>query len=49
MFVTPAFAQSAGSPGMGDFMGMILPLVMIMAVFVVMVVIAVSLIRTDLG
>ena len=33
MFVTPAFAQSAGSPGMGDFMGMILPLVMIMAVF----------------
>ena len=33
MFVTPAFAQSAGSPGMGDFMGMIRPLVMIMAVF----------------
>jgi preprotein translocase subunit YajC len=33
MFVSPAFAQSAGSPGMGDFMGMILPLVMIMAVF----------------
>lgn len=33
MFVTPAFAQSAGSPAIGDFMGMILPLVMIMAVF----------------
>ncbi len=33
MFVTPAFAQSAGSPGMGDFLGMILPLVMIMVVF----------------
>ena len=33
MFVTPAFAQSAGAPAIGDFMGMILPLVMIMAVF----------------
>ena len=33
MFITPAFAQSAGGPAIGDFMGMILPLVMIMAVF----------------
>ena len=33
MFVTPAFAESAGAPAIGDFMGMILPLVMIMAVF----------------
>lgn len=33
MFITPAYAQAAGSPGMGDFVGMILPLVMIMAVF----------------
>ncbi len=33
MFVTPAYAQTAGLPAMGDFMGMILPLVMIMAVF----------------
>ena len=33
MFVTPAFAQAAGAPGMGDFVGMILPLVMIMVVF----------------
>ncbi len=33
MFVTPAFAQAAGTPGMGDFVGMILPLVMIMVVF----------------
>ncbi len=33
MFVTPAYAQAAGVPAMGDFMGMILPLVMIMAVF----------------
>ena len=33
MFITPAFAQYAGAPAIGDFMGMILPLVMIMAVF----------------
>ena len=33
MFVTPAYAQSAGLPAMGDFMGMILPLVLIMGVF----------------
>lgn len=33
MFVTEAFAQTAGSPGAGDFMGMILPLVAIMGVF----------------
>jgi preprotein translocase subunit YajC len=33
VFITPAYAQAAGSPGMGDFVGMILPLVMIMAVF----------------
>jgi preprotein translocase subunit YajC len=34
MFVTPAFAQSAGVPAMGDmFTQMIIPLVMIMAVF----------------
>ena len=33
MFVTPAYAQVAGAPGMGDFVGMILPLVMIMVVF----------------
>ena len=29
----PAFAQAAGAPGTGDFIGMILPLVMIMVVF----------------
>lgn len=33
MFITPAYAQAAGAPGMGDFMGMILPLVAIMGVF----------------
>jgi preprotein translocase subunit YajC len=33
MFVTPAYAQAAGAPAMGDFMGMILPLVLIMGVF----------------
>lgn len=33
MFVTPAYAQAAGAPGIGDFAGMILPLVMIMVVF----------------
>jgi preprotein translocase subunit YajC len=32
MFVTPAFAQTA-APGFGDFTTMLLPLVMIMAVF----------------
>ena len=33
MFITEAFAQTAGSPGAGDFIGMILPLVAIMGVF----------------
>lgn len=33
MFITPAYAQAAGSPGMGDLFGMILPLLMIMVVF----------------
>jgi preprotein translocase subunit YajC len=33
MFITPAFAQATGTPGTGDFIGMILPLVMIMVVF----------------
>ena len=33
MFISPAFAQTTGSPGTGDFIGMILPLVMIMVVF----------------
>ena len=33
MFITPALAQATGSPGTGDFIGMILPLVMIMVVF----------------
>ena len=34
MFITPAFAQAAGAPaGAGDFIGMILPLVLIMGVF----------------
>ena len=33
MFTTPAFAQATGTPGAGDFVGMILPLVMIMVVF----------------
>ena len=33
MFITPAYAQAAGSPGMGDLFGMIVPLVMIMVVF----------------
>lgn len=32
MFISPAYAQAAG-PGTGDFLGMILPLVMIMVVF----------------
>jgi preprotein translocase subunit YajC len=33
MFVTEAYAQAAGVPGAGDFIGMILPLVLIMGVF----------------
>ena len=33
MFITPAYAQAAGTPGAGDFIGMILPLVLIMGVF----------------
>jgi preprotein translocase subunit YajC len=33
MFTTPVFAQAAGAPAMGDFVGMILPLVAIMGVF----------------
>ena len=32
MFITPAYAQAA-APGAGDFLGMILPLVLIMGVF----------------
>lgn len=32
MFITPAYAQGA-APGAGDFIGMILPLVLIMGVF----------------
>ena len=33
MFITPAYAQTAGVPGLGDFAGMVLPLAMIMVVF----------------
>jgi preprotein translocase subunit YajC len=33
LFITPAYAQAAGAPGAGDFIGMILPLVLIMGVF----------------
>jgi preprotein translocase subunit YajC len=33
MFVTPAYAQTAGSPGMGDMFGMVVPLALIMVVF----------------
>ena len=33
MFITPAYAQAVGSPGMGDLFGMVLPLLMIMVVF----------------
>jgi preprotein translocase subunit YajC len=33
VFITPAFAQAQGAPGFGDFAGMILPFVLIMAVF----------------
>jgi preprotein translocase subunit YajC len=32
LFITPAYAQAA-APGAGDFLGMILPLVLIMGVF----------------
>ncbi len=33
MFITEALAQSTGTPGAGDFLGMVLPLVAIMGVF----------------
>lgn len=33
MFISPAFAQAIGAPGAGDFVGLILPLVLIMGVF----------------
>ena len=33
MFISSAYAQTAGAPGAGDFIGMILPLVLIMGVF----------------
>jgi preprotein translocase subunit YajC len=33
VFITPAYAQAAGAPGATDFIGMILPLVLIMGVF----------------
>lgn len=33
MFITEAYAQTAGAPGAGDFATMIIPLVAIMAVF----------------
>jgi preprotein translocase subunit YajC len=33
MFTTPAYAQAAGSPGAGDFITMMLPMVAIMVVF----------------
>jgi len=33
LFITPAYAQAAGAPAAGDFIGMILPLVLIMGVF----------------
>ena len=33
MFVTPAYAQAAGSPGMTDLFSMVIPLAMIMVVF----------------
>jgi preprotein translocase subunit YajC len=33
MFITPAYAQAAGAPGAGDFIGMVLPLALIMGVF----------------
>jgi preprotein translocase subunit YajC len=33
MFTTPAYAHAAGSPGAGDFITMMLPMVAIMVVF----------------
>lgn len=33
MFISQAFAQTTGTPGAGDFLGMVLPLVLIMGVF----------------
>ena len=33
MFISQAFAQTTGTPGAGDFIGMVLPLVLIMGVF----------------
>lgn len=33
MLISDAFAQTVGAPGAGDFVGMILPLVLIMGVF----------------
>jgi len=33
VFISPAFAQAQGAPGLGDFAGMILPFALIMAVF----------------
>jgi len=33
MFITPVFAQAIGGAGAGDFIGMLLPLAMIMVVF----------------
>lgn len=33
MFITPILAQASGTPGAGDFVGMVLPLVLIMGVF----------------
>ena len=33
MFITPAYAQAAATPGIGDFAGMVVPLALIMVVF----------------
>ncbi|HEY7747222.1 MAG TPA: preprotein translocase subunit YajC [Aestuariivirgaceae bacterium] len=33
MFISPAFAQAGGTPGVNDFFGMMLPLLLIMVVF----------------
>ena len=33
MFITPAYAQDAGAPGIGDFASMVVPLALIMVVF----------------
>ena len=33
MFITSAYAQAAGAPAAGDFISMILPLVLFMGVF----------------